>query len=540
MHSRASTQPTTHSTSSAPGLLASPVGERPGVLLAVAQAIAAHTDLGALLRDLAAALHGHLPAGYLSFALIEPDHRSAKLQFLEPVGGVAPPDPADTPTELPAAESPTALVWKTQEPLWLDLDGGDARFPVLRAAYKRQGVRAACFVPLTTPRRQLGAMGFTCFSPVAPVREDIEFAALVGRLVALAVESALMRQEIQRAHDRLAAEKLYLEEEIHTDRRMNEVVGGGSALAEVLRQVEVVAPTDSAVLITGETGTGKELIARAVHRASHRRGRTFVKLNCAAIPTGLLESELFGHEKGAFTGAVERRIGRFELADGGTLFLDEVGDIPQELQPKLLRVLQEQEFERLGSGKTIKVDVRLVAATHRNLARMVAEGKFRSDLFYRLHVFPIPIPALRERAEDIPELVRHFVDLFARRFGKTIKSIPLETMQALERYPWPGNVRELEHLIERAVILSPGRELRVPIMELVPIPSPDQGFALSTGPRITLRENERDLIRRTLAECGWVVGGPTGAAARLGMKRTTLLSRIKKMGLTRPEEHGVE
>jgi formate hydrogenlyase transcriptional activator len=295
------------------------------------------------------------------------------------------------------------------------------------------------------------------------------------------------------------------------------------------------------VLITGETGTGKELIARAIHRGSNRRDRTFVKLNCAAIPTGLLESELFGHEKGAFTGAVERRIGRFELADGGTLFLDEVGDIPQELQPKLLRVLQEQEFERLGSGKTIKVNVRLVAATHRNLAKMVADGKFRSDLYYRLHVFPVHLPALRERAEDIPDLVRHFVHLFARRFGKKIDSIPTETMAALERYPWPGNVRELEHLIERAVILTSGSELRVPMMDLVPVAVPDLPPAQRNhAPRVTLRESERELIGRTLDECGWVVGGPQGAAARLGLKRTTLLSRMKKLGLVRPAEKSVD
>jgi len=532
MHSRAASisEPTLDRTA---GLLTAPVGERPEVLLAVAQAVANHTDLGALLRDLAAALRGYLPAGYLSFALIEPDHRSAKLQFLEPIGGVAAPDPANTPTELPAAESPTALVWATQEPLWVDVSGADGHFSVLRAAYAHQGVRAACFVPLTTPRRKLGAMGFTSFSPVRPATGDVEFATLVGRLVALAVESALTRQELQRAHDRLAAEKLYLEEEIRTDRRMDEIVGEGSSLQEVLRQVEIVAATDSAVMITGETGTGKELIARAVHRASQRSERTFVKLNCAAIPTGLLESELFGHEKGAFTGAVERRIGRFELADGGTLFLDEVGDIPPELQPKLLRVLQEQEFERLGSGKTIKVDVRLVAATHRNLAKMVADGRFRSDLFYRLHVFPIAIPALRDRTEDIPALVRHFVRLFAKRFGKTIDSVPVDTLAALERYTWPGNVRELEHLIERAVILTPGRELRVPLADLalVAIANSDS-LPRSTG--VTLRDNERSLISRALEESGWVVGGPGGAAARLGLKRTTLISRIKKLGLSRP------
>jgi formate hydrogenlyase transcriptional activator len=525
-----------------PGLVRSPVGERPGVLLSVAQAVAAHSDLAALLRDLAAALGRHLPPGYLSFALVDPHSRSAKLQFLEPVGGTAPPDPADTPTELPAGESPSARVWETQEALWLDGAGRvGAGFATLRAAWARQGVRAACFVPLTTPRRKLGAMGFTSYAALSPAAGDVEFATQVGRLVALAVEGALTRQELQRANARLAAEKLYLEEEIRTDRRTDEVVGDGPALREVLRQVEVVAPTDSAVLITGETGTGKELVARAVHRRSARRDRTFVKLNCAAIPTGLLESELFGHEKGAFTGAVERRVGRFELADGGTLFLDEVGDIPQELQPKLLRVLQEQEFERLGSGKTIRVDVRVVAATHRNLAKMVADGTFRSDLFYRLHVFPIPIPPLRERREDIPGLVRHFVQVFSRRFGRTIASIPDEVMAALERYPWPGNVRELEHVIERAVILTPGDELRVPTADLVAASPPGPPAPAAAPPhRVTLRESEREMIRRALGECGGVIGGPDGAAARLGLKRTTLLSRMKKLGIARRERGGVE
>ncbi|WP_239465437.1 sigma-54 interaction domain-containing protein [Gemmata sp. SH-PL17] len=524
------------------GFVTSPVAERAAVLLAVAQAVAAHTDLGALLRDLAAALGAHLPRGYLSFALLELHSHAGKLQFLEPLGGAAPPKPADTPTELPAAESPTAHVWDTQEPFWLDINA-DGRFRMLRAAFAKQGVQCACFVPLTTPRCKLGAMGFTSYLPVTPAPGDIDFAVQVGRLVALAVEGALTRQELERANARLAAEKLYLEEEIRTDRRMGEVVGASPALHEVLQQVGVVAPTDSAVLITGETGTGKELVARAVHRLSERRDRTFVKLNCAAIPTGLLESELFGHEKGAFTGAVERRLGRFELADGGTLFLDEVGDIPPELQPKLLRVLQEQEFERLGSAKTIKVNVRLVAATHRNLAKLVAEGKFRSDLYYRLHVFPVHLPALRERHEDVPELVRHFVALFAQRFGKKIGTIPPETMGALERYSWPGNVRELEHLIERAVILSaPGGELRVPLTDLIS-PEPTNE-SISEAPvlatRATLLESERELIRRALDECDWIIGGPSGAAARLGLKRTTLLSRMKKMGMTRPDRGSVE
>ncbi len=528
-------------TPSEPGLVKSPVPARAGVLLSVAQAVAAHADLGALLRDLAAALGPHLPPGYISFALLDVPSHTSKLQFLEPVGGATPPRPADTPKELPAGESPTARVWDTQEPLWLDEARAEGRFAILRAAYARQGVKSVCFVPLTTPRRKLGAMSFTSYAAVSPAPGDVDFAVQVGRLVALAVEGALTRQELERANARLAAEKHYLEEEIRTERRTDEVIGASVALRDVLRQIEVVAPTDSAVLITGETGTGKELIARAVHRLSHRHARTFVKLNCAAIPTGLLESELFGHEKGAFTGAVERRTGRFELADGGTLFLDEVGDIPAELQPKLLRVLQEQEFERLGSARTIRVNVRLVAATHRNLERMVAEGKFRQDLYYRLHVFPVRLPALRERPEDIPELARHFVDLFARRFGKTIESIPPETMAALQRYPWPGNVRELEHLMERAVILTSGSELRVPLAALISVSVPDAAARDESrhGP-ITLRESERDLICRALNECGWVIGGPQGAAARLGLKRTTLLSRMKKLGLARPDPASVE
>jgi formate hydrogenlyase transcriptional activator len=291
--------------------------------------------------------------------------------------------------------------------------------------------------------------------------------------------------------------------------------------------VETVAPTDSTVLIQGETGTGKELIARAIHDLSHRRDRTFVKVNCAAIPTGLLESELFGHEKGAFTGAIAQKPGRFELAHQGTLFLDEVGDIPLELQPKLLRVLQEKEFERLGSTRTIRVDVRLVAATNRDLARMVAEGEFRSDLYYRLDVFPIRVPALRERAEDIPLLVRYFVQKYARRMNKMIDSISTEDMDTLVRYPWPGNARELENLIERAVILSRGPVLRIPEGQLAIHPG-----AVSAA--TTLEAAERAHILRILAQTRWVIAGPNGAASRLGMKRTTLQSKLKKLGIYRP------
>src|SRR2546422_807278 len=310
--------------------------------------------------------------------------------------------------------------------------------------------------------------------------------------------------------------------------KFGDIVGTSGALRNVLNQVEVVAPTESTVLLLGETGTGKELIARAILNVSSRSNRPFVKLNCAAIPSGLLESELFGHEKGAFTGAVAQKIGRFELAHGGTLFLDEVGDIPLELQPKLLRVLQEQEFERLGSTRTIRVDVRVVAATNRDLARMVAEREFRSDLYYRLNVFPLLMPPLRDRHEDIPQLVRYLAQKYARRMNKRIESIPAETLDALTHYHWPGNVRELENLIERAVILSAGPALRVPLAELKP---PAEA---ATEGLVTLEAAERQHILRALEETNWVLGGPRGAATRLGMKRTTLQSRMSKLKITRP------
>ena len=310
-----------------------------------------------------------------------------------------------------------------------------------------------------------------------------------------------------------------------------EIVGTSAALTATLKQVEVVAPTESTVLILGETGTGKELIARAIHAASSRSQRPFVKLNCAAIPTGLLESELFGHEKGAFTGAIAQRIGRFELADGGTVFLDEVGDIPLELQTKLLRVLQEREFERLGSTRTLRTDARLIAATNRDLRQMVEQQKFREDLFYRLNVFPIYVPALRERSEDIPLLVNHFAQRFARRMNRTIETIPAETMAALTRYPWPGNIRELQNLIERAVIVSHGPVLQVPLQDL------DNRIALrrDNGTDQTLEAAQRAHILAILKQTRWVLAGPRGAAARLGINRSTLQFRLKKLGIVRPD-----
>jgi formate hydrogenlyase transcriptional activator len=317
-------------------------------------------------------------------------------------------------------------------------------------------------------------------------------------------------------------------------RRFEQIIGNSPALEAVLEQVERVASTGSTVLIQGETGTGKELIAHAIHNISSRCGRSFVRLNCAAIPLDLLESELFGHEKGAFTGAIAQKIGRFELADKGTLFLDEVGDIPAALQPKLLRVLQEQEFERLGSGRTHKVDVRLVAATHRDLTDMVNRGEFRSDLYYRLNVFPVLLPPLRERREDIPSLVTHFVEILGRRIGREIEHIPPQTMSALSSYQWPGNIRELQNLIERAVILSNDGVLPNPL----PAAETEQRAAISLGASTlgatTLRDSERNLILKTLETVGWIIGGPKGAAAKLGLKRTTLIHKMQKLGIFRP------
>jgi len=325
-----------------------------------------------------------------------------------------------------------------------------------------------------------------------------------------------------------ATEILGTGDQVSYERRFEQVIGNSAALETVLEQVERVAPTDSTVLIQGETGTGKELIAHAIHNLSSRCGHSFVRLNCAAIPLDLLESELFGHEKGAFTGAIAQRIGRFELADKGTLFLDEVGDIPPALQPKLLRVLQEQEFERLGSTRTHKVDVRLVAATNRNLMEMANQGEFRSDLYYRLNVFPVLLPPLRERREDIPALVAHFVDICGRRMNRQIQHIPPATMSALSSYPWPGNIRELQNLIERAVILSNDGVLPNPLSSARP------QVVIATQAATTLRDTQHTLILKTLEGVGWVIGGPKGAAAKLGLKRTTLIHKMKKLGIYRP------
>jgi formate hydrogenlyase transcriptional activator len=390
-----------------------------------------------------------------------------------------------------------------------------------------EGVRSVVSMPLITHDRALGTLSLASLRDAAFQQGDVDLLVQVAGQVAIAVENALAFQEIGELKNKLAQEKLYLEDEIRSELNFEEIVGESPSLRAVLKQVETVAPTDSAVLIQGETGTGKELIARAIHNLSPRREHTFVKVNCAAIPAGLLESELFGHERGAFTGAIAQRIGRFELAHRGTIFLDEVGDIPLELQPKLLRVLQEQEFERLGSARTIRVDVRLVAATNRDLEEMVAARTFRSDLFYRLRVFPLVMPPLRERQEDIPMLVRYFVQKYARRMNRAVETIPSETLDLLVRYSWPGNIREMENLIERAVIVSPGAVLRVPLSELKPPMEP------AAGNLLTLEAAEREHILKALEATNWVLAGPRGAATMLGMKRTTLQSRMQKLGLAR-------
>jgi len=398
---------------------------------------------------------------------------------------------------------------------------------------ENEGLRCSLVLPLVPngAGKSVGVLTLSSRSECAFGQTDIDFLQQVARQIAIGVNNALQHHELSENARRVSEEKSYLEEEIRAEQDFEDIVGSSSALCHVLAQVETVAPTDSTVLIQGETGTGKELIARAIHDRSSRRQRTFVKINCAAIPMGLLESELFGHEKGAFTGAIARKIGRFELADQGTLFLDEIGDIPLELQPKLLRVLQEQEFERLGGTATRRVNVRVIAATNHSLSSMVGDGRFRSDLFYRLNVFPINVPPLRERVEDIPLLARYFTSKYARRLNRELQRIPVETLAAMTRYTWPGNVRELQNFIERAVILSRGSELHAPVSELA-FRSPSTKLAEQDESR-TLRELERFHILEALEKSNWVVGGPMGAAARLGMKRTSLLYRMEKLRISR-------
>jgi formate hydrogenlyase transcriptional activator len=390
------------------------------------------------------------------------------------------------------------------------------------------GLKRVCFVPLATPRGTLGFLTLNRRSPAPFTHDELNWSAQAGAQIAIALENALAFREIAALRDRLARENVYLEEEIRGAQHFGEIVGESRALKRILSQVGTVAETDATVLLLGETGTGKELIARAVHGASGRQGRSLVTVNCATSPAGLLESEWFGHERGAFTGALAQKIGRFELAHQGTLFLDEIGDVPLELQSKLLRALQEREIERLGSPRTIRVDFRLIAATNRDLEEMVGKREFRSDLYYRLNVFPIRIPPLRERREDIPLLVRYFAQRFAKRLRRPIDSVSRESMEMLCRWSWPGNVRELQNVIERAVILSQGTVLTIPRSDLESALPP-------TSSPVTLEDAERDHILRALEQTGWVIGGPAGAATRLGLKRTSLVSTMRRLGIVRPK-----
>ena len=500
--------------------------DRLSLVLEINNAVVSHLELRELLKAISACLGRVIPHDFAWFCLYDPATHQLQTHALD---FPSHQDFAEAGDPIPLEGTPEGLAFTTQQTV-LIRNLSLTEFPaeiIKRGA--AAGLKSGCAVPLISHGRALGTLSVVSTRADAFSDDDAKLFSWIGAQVALAAENSMAYQEISSLRDKLAKEKLYLEEEIQTEYNFEEIVGESRALKLVLKEVQTVAATDSTVLILGETGSGKELVARALHNRSNRRERTFVKLNCAAIPTGLLESELFGHERGAFTGAIATKIGRFELADRGTIFLDEVGEIPLELQVKLLRVLQEQEFERLGSTRTIHVNVRVIAATNRDLGRMVEEQEFRSDLYYRLKVFPVTVPPLRDRAEDIPLLVRHFAQKLALRMKKRIETIPSEAMKALQAYHWPGNVRELENFIERAVILTQGPDLFVSLAELKRTPSPP------TNPgTTTLEQAEREHILKSLRETNWTIGGPTGAAARLGMKRTTLQSKMQKLNISRP------
>ncbi|HET7215864.1 MAG TPA: sigma 54-interacting transcriptional regulator [Terriglobia bacterium] len=498
------------------------------LLMEIGTVLLRNLDVRQLFTAISATLRRIMPHEYASLALYGPEGKDLRLLSLE-----QPETEAALGREMlsPAQEALAGRAMNSRQPLVLnDFESIPARSKATDRLMA-EGVKSACFLPMITQDHVLGTLNLVSRQKGAFDQRRVDLLQQVTGHVAIALDNALTYRKVAELKERLAEEKLYLEEEIRTEYHFEEIIGESPTLKRILKQVESVGPTNATVLVLGETGTGKELIARAIHDLSPRRNRTFVKLNCAAIPTGLLESELFGHEKGAFTGAISQKIGRLELAHEGTLFLDEVGDIPLELQPKLLRALQEKEFERLGSTKTIPVDVRLLAATNRDLAKMVADRQFRSDLYYRLRVFPITVPPLKERAEDIPILVRYFAQKHAERMHRHIEIIPPEAMEALTRWHWPGNVRELENIIERAVILSPGPVLRIPLAELMP----SNGEAVGGDGSGTLEDAERDHILRILRETRGIIGGPGGAAARLGLKRTTLNSKMRKLGISREE-----
>src|SRR5580693_5898236 len=518
--------------------------DRLQVLLDVNNILVSTRELPELFRGIVSSLEKVIHHDYTSLALRDSASGLLKIHALD---FSSRPGLFQQEITVPLETTPSGICFTTAQPLLARGAEIDRFSNEIIRALRAEGVQTICCVPLITQGRTFGTLNLASRREDAFPHQDVELLQQVAAQIAIAVENALAFKQIDKLKDKLAGEKLYLEEEIRSEFNFEEIVGDSPALKRALAQVELVAPAGTAVLVTGDTGTGKELIARAIHNLSPRRERTFVKINCAAIPSGLLESELFGHERGAFTGALTQKIGRFELADRGTLFLDEVSDLPLELQPKLLRVLQEQEFERLGSNQTQRVDVRIVAATNGDLAKLVAERAFRSDLYYRLNVFPIHIPALRERPEDIPLLVRYFVQKFSRRLNKSVAYVPAEAMEALVGYAWPGNIRELENFIERAVLLSPGKELRVLVSELksndvanlaaasAPGADSSSSTSLTSSTSIsTLEDAERQHILRALRQTEWRIAGPRGAAVVLGMKRTTLQARMRKLGIRRP------
>lgn len=503
--------------------------DRLGLLLEVNNAVVSALNLHELLSAVSASLRRLMKHEYASLSLYDPKTERLLIHALDfPVSKGLLQEGLSVPVE----GSPTGRALTSRRPVFITRREAEQFGSDIAKRIIAEGLMSACCLPLISHGRPLGTLVVASLREEIFPQKDAELLQHIANQIAIAVENALAFDQVVDRAKKLTQEKLYLQDEIRTEYNFEEIIGESSGLKRILQQVQTVAPTDSTVLIQGETGTGKELIARAIHNLSARRERALVKVNCAAIPTGLLESELFGHEKGAFTGAIAQRIGRFELANGGTLFLDEVGDIPSELQPKLLRVLQEQEFERLGSTRTTHVDVRLVAATNSDLAQLVAEKHFRDDLYYRLNVFPIVIPPLRDRREDVALLVRYFAQKYARRMKKQIDTIPAKAMKTLSEYRWPGNVRELENFIERAVILSRGPELEVSLAEFNQRTQvvPDG----HSGSFSTLEHAEREHILRALRETKWMIGGAAGAAARLGLKRTTLQARIKKLGITRP------
>ncbi len=501
--------------------------ERLRVLLEINNAIVTHLDRDALFSTMfdtiAQTLRKVLPFERCNINIYDPDRDVFKAFVL--VGPTIAPF-----MEVPGSKGGQGKFLVHQRPFVtrdIRLSPPNPVSQHVREAALKAGLRSGMGVPLIARGKTIGTLNMTSKVMGQYTEKDGDFLFEVARQISLALQNMTAYEEIARLKARLEQENVYLQEEIRTEHNFEEVVGQGAAMKKVLKAVEMVAPTDVSVLILGETGTGKELVARAIHSHGLRSDKPLVKVNCATLPAGLIESELFGHEKGAFTGALNRKVGRFELAHGGTIFLDEIGDLPLELQVKLLRVLQEGEFERLGGTETLRADVRVIAATNRDIERAAQEGRFRQDLFYRLNVFPIPLPPLRERREDIPLLVRHFVLKHSVRLGKKIEVIPQKTMDALRAYLWPGNVRELENVIERAVLLS--RSARLDAGEWLPQPGPASGGA----PLRTLDEVERDHILDVLERTGWRVGGERGAARILGLKRTTLESRMKRLGIRR-------